>query len=170
METEIEEELLDITKFLEKHKRHIETDFTNLNVLNKRVTGHSGPNNPLVTLNDISDLVVGMRVTGSNIEQPAIYSSPDTTEGLEYEEVTIETIHSGNVITLSSPQTLAPNQRLVFDNGGTVVNIKDLSATLGNTASIVNGKCTVTGTAVISKVGKYSLTSTINFNDFLSKA
>ena len=146
------------------------SDFTNLSVIKKLVVGHSGPNNPLVTLNDTSDLVVGMRVTGSNIEQPAIYSSPDTTEGLEYEEVTIETIHSGNVITLSSPQTLAPNQRLVFDNGGTVVNIKDLSATLGNTASIVNGKCTVTGTAVISKVGKYSLTSTINFNDFLSKA
>ena len=147
------------------------SDFTNLSVVKKRVAGHSGSNTPLVVLNNSTDLVVGMRVTGKNIEQPAVYSSTDTSKGLKHEEVTIKTIHSnGNIITLSSPQTLSPDQNLTFDNGGTFVKIKDLSATLGNTASIVNGKCTVTGTAVVSRVGKYSLTSTINFDDFLSKA
>ena len=147
------------------------SDFTNLSAIKKQVAGHSGPNTPLVVLNNVTDLTVGMVVTGDNIKHPSVYSSVATNKGLKHEEVTIKTIHSGsNIIRLSSPQTLTPNQSLTFSNGGTVVYIKDLSATLGNTASIVNGKCTVTGTAVISKVGKYSFTSTINFNDFLSKA
>ena len=91
------------------------------------------------------------------------------------ENVTIKSI-TGNTVTLSWPQTLPCEglNILTFDNGGTRIRVRDLTAVLsenvddGVDTPIANGVCTITATAVISKFGKNSVDYTLNIDNFLS--
>jgi hypothetical protein len=155
------------------------SDFTNTSSVTKQVAVYSGHETPFIVLNNATDLTVGMRVTGHNIVQPVIPVDDCNPESQspanpDYKEVTIKSI-TDNVIELSHSQTIPCEDVLKFDNGGTFISISDLSAVLSeNTplegSAVANGKCTITGTGIVQKFGKDSITCTINIDNFLSKA
>ena len=155
------------------------SDFTNTSTISKSIAVYSGVETPIVVLNNTTDLVVGMKVTGKAIVQPVISTDCDEVQSPanpDYKEVTIKSI-TGNTVTLSWPQTLPCEGELTFNNGGTSVFIGGLTAVLSEKftagseeGKVTDGVCTVTGKGHISKFGKDSITCTIDFDNFLSKA